>query len=651
MPETQGVKLQFSVDGKEQLDQLKASEAAAKSGANDLAAALDHGEEAAALYAAELRDLAQAEAGATKASRGLEDAARDEARAMDDAARASERAASGAGKVTRATGDAGKGAKQAQQGFLDLSRAASDWATGGFLGVVNNLEGIGRAIPALLKNPMAFLSGLPAILTAVGTAVYLFGGQVYDGFRRFALGANEVPKATDALGKLDERIKDVGKTLDDYRSKQYLTNAELKEYNRLSEEQIRLEEQKVKALETAARMKKFNEDNPGKTADEAERAGMFADTLGTPELRKELSGSVYEALDKTRKATAEAALKRARAEQKAEEQKGILGHPELAARNVAEAQAKVATEEKALRDTANRLASQATIGGDKAATDRIAEMQRQRPDAFTDYQKYAIENADPARKRAEERAIEDQRQRHKDLKDKLDKDTGRGNAAADDEDAMIDAMSDEAARDLDRKTDAAKVKATRDEADRKQREADNRDAIARQAADRKELESGLGDDFIAAAERRRLEVAAVKDKDQRQAAEAKFDTQARSSAYRAMVGKGIDPGRAEELSRGVGAFIEQDIQRQLNTLRAQNPGATAGQARDALHAGLGANLQNRALAAQEKTLGVAAALTNNQAGMAARMDRIESVLSQLVPGVKDVQRRLQPGQRAATKIR
>lgn len=89
----------------------------------------------------------------------------------------------------------------------------------------------------------------------------------------------------------------------------------------------------------------------------------------------------------------------------------------------------------------------------------------------------------------------------------------------------------------------------------------------------------------------------------------------------------------------------------MNTLRAQNPGATAGQARDALHAGLGANLQNRALAAQEKTLGVAAALTNNQAGMAARMDRIESVLSQLVPGVKDVQRRLQPGQRAATKIR
>jgi hypothetical protein len=368
-----------------------------------------------------------------------------------------------ANKADRAMEGTGKGAKQAQQGFLDLSRAASDWATGGFLGVVNNLEGIGRAIPALLKNPMALLSGLPAILTAVGTALYLFGGKVYEAFRHFALGSHEVPKATEALKRNEERIREVVKALDSYREKQRLTNSELKEYNKLSDEQVRLEEQKVKLLETQERMKKFNTQDQSKEADEKQRAEMFADTLGTPKQRQELARSVEKALPREAIDKAQEKLRDALEAQNknlTEDPFNLVGVAGSLAQKADQARAVLDAATARRKKEAEGLASKATIGGDAVATGRIRQLQEANPDAFNDLQKFAVEDADPAKAREEQQFIERQKrnfQLDKDLK-KIDDDKKK--KAADDklaDRAALDKAFDDARKvEADEKEKAAK---------------------------------------------------------------------------------------------------------------------------------------------------------------------------------------------------
>ncbi len=77
-------------------------------------------------------------------------------------------------KMTGATAEM----KTARQGVLDLSRAAQDFTQGGFAGIVNNLEGIGRGLTAMLANPIALFSSIPALMTMAGVAILTFGSKV-----------------------------------------------------------------------------------------------------------------------------------------------------------------------------------------------------------------------------------------------------------------------------------------------------------------------------------------------------------------------------------------------------------------------------------------------------------------------------------------
>ena len=60
---------------------------------------------------------------------------------------------------------------------------------------------------------------------------------------------NELPKNADAIKRIDEELGRVNSKLGEYKDKQSLTNAELRDYNKLSAEQVELEKQKNEEAE------------------------------------------------------------------------------------------------------------------------------------------------------------------------------------------------------------------------------------------------------------------------------------------------------------------------------------------------------------------------------------------------------------------
>ena len=92
---------------------------------------------------------------ATAATAAATAAAKAHASAEDQAGAAAERAGK---KIKGVTDDT----RAARQGFVDVARATQDYAQGGFAAIVNNLEGIGRGLTAMLAAPLAMLSSLPA---------------------------------------------------------------------------------------------------------------------------------------------------------------------------------------------------------------------------------------------------------------------------------------------------------------------------------------------------------------------------------------------------------------------------------------------------------------------------------------------------------
>lgn len=288
MGQREEIALAFKYEGAESAEALKQRHAELNEQAQKLAIQVGKNEITWQEYRKQVQEVEQQSKALERAIGTLTAAEQAQAAAADKAADAQH-------KVGQAAGASAQSARQAQQGFLDITRAASDWATGGFLGVVNNLEGIGRAIPALLKNPMALLSGLPAILTAVGTALYLFGGKVYDAFKYFALGSNEIPKAADALKRVEGELGEVTKKLDAYREKQRLTNGELADYNKLSERQIELERRKAEELKKQADLEKLRKlKGPGEEEAEKERADIVQGAVGGQQ--NAVSGALGEVL-------------------------------------------------------------------------------------------------------------------------------------------------------------------------------------------------------------------------------------------------------------------------------------------------------------------------------------------------------------------
>jgi hypothetical protein len=141
-------------------------------------------------------------------------------------------------------------------------------------GVLNNIEGL------LIKFPAA-----AGIVTAVATACYVGAPMVKKFIDGLVEGSNDIPKSADALGRLNDELKTNAKRLKDLEDQGTLTNKQLDEYNRLTEESTRLEKEanaekaRRNELEKARNEEHAGNAEAGGIAAEAIRAGGGVDAI------------------------------------------------------------------------------------------------------------------------------------------------------------------------------------------------------------------------------------------------------------------------------------------------------------------------------------------------------------------------------------
>jgi hypothetical protein len=155
---------------------------------------------------------------------------------------------------------------------LETGRILQDFSQGGIGGILNNIEGFATALGG---GP-----GLAGLMTGVGLAAFFAIPYIKAWWKEISDGANDIPKSKDKVIGLNDELKTTKDRLDELRKESKLTNTELREFNQLLDDQIRLE----KDLETAreeARRKKQQADARAKAenAPEAEAAKERAEIL------------------------------------------------------------------------------------------------------------------------------------------------------------------------------------------------------------------------------------------------------------------------------------------------------------------------------------------------------------------------------------
>lgn len=180
-------------------------------------------------------------------------------------------------KMADATGKASKGTADFGRSALEVGRVAQDFAQGGIGGIINNLEGLARALGG---GP-----GLAGVATLAGVAFLTLRKPVGDFFDSLINGSNQAPKATDALARMNEEL-DRGKTrLKELGGEQTLTNAELAEYKKLTEDVVGLEKEanaereKRNALEAQRKKEAAPDAESQKAVSEAMKAAGGADKV------------------------------------------------------------------------------------------------------------------------------------------------------------------------------------------------------------------------------------------------------------------------------------------------------------------------------------------------------------------------------------
>ena len=93
-----------------------------------------------------------------------------------------------------ATDKAEKSTRNIGRSALETGRVVQDFAQGGIGGIVNNLEGLARALGG---GP-----GLAGVLTLVGVGFLLLKKPMGDFLASMTDGGREIPKSTDAVKRL-----------------------------------------------------------------------------------------------------------------------------------------------------------------------------------------------------------------------------------------------------------------------------------------------------------------------------------------------------------------------------------------------------------------------------------------------------------------
>ena len=147
-------------------------------------------------------------------------------------------------RTTVAVAGAGRGAANYGQNLQALGFAVND-----FFSVSGDLS---QRLVSISNNLPMIAAGFGGVGLALGALVPISAQVIkhWDELNAMMTGNTfKVPEAADHLIRLTDQLKAVTKQVEDLKEKQSLTNWELQQYNRLSADQVVLEEQKNRALE------------------------------------------------------------------------------------------------------------------------------------------------------------------------------------------------------------------------------------------------------------------------------------------------------------------------------------------------------------------------------------------------------------------
>lgn len=155
-----------------------------------------------------------------------------------------------------------------------------------------------------------------------------------------------------------------------------------------------------------------------------------------------------------------------------------------------------------------------------------------------------------------------------------------------------------------RKSKKDVVAGKKDEAALKKEEEAKEKVKAEQDKSDKQIEKGLGDDFLAQAEARRLEMESDPATTNRERLKFKADLQRLAKARLMKNDPKLDQGEATAMAGRVPDFLNRDIQRQMDMIRAVpgNEQAGTNEVGQALYAGLLTQLQQRAMQQQQRAM-------------------------------------------------
>lgn len=183
--------------------------------------------------------------------------------------RSAERAAAAKKKLADADEEVKKGGANAGRSVLELSRGLQDFTQGGLPGILNNIEGLARALGGG--------AGLAGVMTAVGVAAYLASPYLKQFWDYLNETAEAVPKANKGLADYQAELAGVNKELGELAAKEKLTNDEFARRGVLLDQQRQAEKQVEAIGEREGILKRMRKFRP---AAEVEAGKEFEEAVG-----------------------------------------------------------------------------------------------------------------------------------------------------------------------------------------------------------------------------------------------------------------------------------------------------------------------------------------------------------------------------------
>lgn len=131
--------------------------------------------------------------------------------------------ATAAKRAQASVDDLAKGKRNLGQAALESSRALQDFAQGGLGGILNNAEGVVRAL--------GYGPGLAGAATVLAVAFWALKDPVANFISALANGGEKIPKTTDALEDLASRLKEGKEALEGIAASWGGTTEEVERYN------------------------------------------------------------------------------------------------------------------------------------------------------------------------------------------------------------------------------------------------------------------------------------------------------------------------------------------------------------------------------------------------------------------------------------